>query len=242
MRCNFFILSICWVLLSSFNFPEEKKYLAQKVADIPVFNAKGDTVKFNSLLKGKPIIVAPIYTRCYSMCGVVSSGVQSVIKDLEGLGKDYTVVSFAFDSTENTESLAEYEDRWKMDGINWNTVSASHQDIRKFMHSIGVEYDYIPQTKEYDHPPILVILTPEGKISRYIYGVNPSKKDIKISVMAAMAENTTPGLFNGFYLRCLKYDPLLKTYHVDWRFIISTSAGLLIIILVSTLFIKSFIA
>ena len=59
--------------------------------------------------------------------------------------------------------------------------------------------------------------------------------------MEAMAEKTRPGIIKGFYLRFFGYDPVLKTYKMDWRFIISTSAGLLMIGLVSGLFIKSFI-
>lgn len=234
-------LVFVWLLTSSFNLPNEKKYLAQKVADIPMFNSKGEMLYFSSLLNDKPIIISPVYTRCYSICGIVTSGVQNVVKDLEGLGKDYSVISFSFDSTETPKSLAVYESRWILDGTNWRALSASPENIRKFMTSIGVEYDFIPATNEYNHPPILVVLTPDGAISRYIYGVSPSVKDLKISVMEAQAKKVRPGLFTGFYLRCLKYDPLLQTYKVDWRFVIGTTAGLLIIFLVTRMFIKSFI-
>lgn len=242
MRKSVWCLVSVWLLMSSFNLPNEKKYLAQKVADVPMFNAKGEVLQFSSIFNGKPIIISPVYTRCYSICGLVSSGVQNVIKDMEGLGEDYTVVSFSFDSTETPKSLAVYESRWILDGKKWMVLSASPENIRKFMSSMGVEYDYNSSTKEYDHPPVLVVLTPQGAVSRYIYGINPSKKDLNISVMEAQAKITRPGLFTGFYLRCLKYDPLNKTYKVDWRFIIGTTAGMLIIFLVTRMFIKSFIS
>ncbi|HMX77285.1 MAG TPA: hypothetical protein PK841_03865, partial [Chitinophagaceae bacterium] len=76
---------------------------------------------------------------------------------------------------------------------------------------------------------------------RYIYGINPSKRDLKLAIIEAMAEKSRPGLIKGFYLRCFGYDPITKTYKLDWRFIISTSAGLLMIGLISWIFIKSFI-
>ncbi|HND74087.1 MAG TPA: hypothetical protein PKW10_06575, partial [Saprospiraceae bacterium] len=88
---------------------------------------------------------------------------------------------------------------------------------------------------------LLVVLTPSGRISRFIYGVNPTKRDIDLAVMAAMAEQTRPGLFKGFYLRCFGYDPLTRTYKIDWRFIISTSAGIIIIFFVTSIFLKTFI-
>lgn len=109
------------------------------------------------------------------------------------------------------------------------------------MASVDYQYDFDPATKEYNHPSILIILTPSGKISRYIYGINPSPRDLKLAVIEAAAEKNRPGIINGFYLRCFGYDPLTKTYKMDWRFIISTSAGLVIIIIMSGIFIRTFI-
>lgn len=228
-------------LLSSFNFPNEKKYLAQQAANIPVFDANGNSINLLSSQNKKPLIISPIYTKCHSICGVISNGLQSAIKDQKGLGKDFSVVSFSFDSSDTPTDLSTYQKRWKMDGVGWKTLSASADNIKKLMASIDYQYEYNPVTKEYNHPSILVILTPEGKISRYVYGINPSKRDIKLALLEAAAEKTRPGLINGFYLRCFGYDPMLKTYKMDWRFIISTSAGLVIISIVTGIFIKSFI-
>ncbi|HRO45689.1 SCO family protein [Agriterribacter sp.] len=230
-----------WLLLSGFNFPNEKKFLAQKAVNIEVFDAAGNSFELFTLLGKKPLIISPVYTRCHSLCGVISNGVQTAITGLGSLGKDFTMVSFSFDSSDKPMNLAAYENRWKMDGINWKTISASAENIQQFMSSIDYQYDYDPATKEFNHPSVLIVLTPGGKISRYIYGINPSKKDIKLAVMEAMAEKTRPGIIKGFYLRCFGYDPVLKTYTIDWRFIISTSAGLLMISLISILFIRSFI-
>lgn len=238
--CLLWILLV-WLLLSGFNFPEEKKFLAQKAADIAVFDAKGNSYNLFSLIRNKPLIISPVYTKCSSMCGLISNGVHTVINDLGSLGNDFSVVSFSFDSSDTKEDLAFYEDRWKMDGKNWKTISASEENIQALMSSIGYQYDYNPQTKEFNHPSILIVLTPSGKISRYVYGLNPSKKDIRLAVIEAMAEKARPGIINGFYLHCFGYDPVLKTYKIDWRFIISTSAGLLMISIVSWIFIKSFI-
>ncbi|HRQ51644.1 MAG TPA: SCO family protein, partial [Agriterribacter sp.] len=224
-----------------FNLPDEKKFLAQKAADITVFDAAGNHFKLFSLLGKKPLIISPVYTRCYSLCGVISGGVQTVINELGTLGQDFTMVSFSFDSSDRRMNLAAYENRWQMDGVNWKAISASGEAIQQLLSSIGYEYDYDPATKAFNHPSILIVVTPGGRISRFIYGVNPSKKDIRLAVIEAMAEKTRPGLFKGFYLRCFGYDPVLKTYKPDWRFIISTSAGLLMIGLVSLLFIRSFI-
>lgn len=237
---HFWILP-AWLFLSGFSFPNEKKFLAQKASNIKVFDAAGNSFELFTLLGDKPLIVSPVYTRCHSLCGVISNGVQTAITELGTLGKDFTMVSFSFDSSDRQTDLAAYENRWKMDGVGWKTISASSENIKQFLSSIDYQYDYDPVTKAFNHPSILIVLTPGGKISRYIYGINPSKKDIKLAVMEAMSEKTRPGIIKGFYLRCFGYDPLLKTYKPDWRFIISTSAGLLMITFVSGIFIRSFI-
>lgn len=231
----------CWILLSSFGFPEEKKFLSRKAADITVFDANGDSYKLFSLLRNKPLIISPIYTKCPALCGMLSSGTQKAINGLGRLRKDFNVVSFSFDGTDKKEDLINYEARWNMDGISWKTISALEKEINLLMSSIDFQYDYNAITKEFDHPSILVVLTPSGRISRYIYGINPSRTDIKLAVMEAAAEKTSPGIFDGIYLKCFAFDPSTKTYKIDWSFVISTFAGLLIVAIICTLFIKSFI-
>ncbi|MCC6384935.1 MAG: SCO family protein [Bacteroidia bacterium] len=236
----YLLILSAWVVNCGFNLPDEKKYLAQRVADISLFDANGKEFKLYQLLGEKPLIISPVYTRCASLCGLISNGVFSVIHELGTVGKDFTMISFSFDSTDTAEDLSFYESRWKMNGSSWKTVSASSEQIRQLMASVDYQYDFDIATREYNHPAILIVLTPAGRISRYIYGLNPAKKDIRLAVMEAMAEKTRPGLFNGFYLRCFGYDPVLRTYKIDWRFIISTSAGLLMILLITRIFIKSF--
>lgn len=241
MKYTYLYLFILWLLICGFNFPNEKKYLSQQAANIEVYDAGGNRFNLYSLLGKKPLIILPVYTKCYSLCGVISSGVQNVINDLGTLGTDFNMVSFSFDSSDRKTDLANYQLRWNTDGNKWKTLSSTAEGIQELMSSVDYQYEYDSVTKEFNHPSILIVLTPSGKISRYIYGINPSKKDIKLAVIEAMAEKTRPGIIKGFYLRCFGYDPISKTYKIDWRFIISTSAGLLIIIIMSTIFIKTFI-
>lgn len=236
-----YLLTVIWIFNSGFRLPEEKKFLGSKIPDISLIDAQGKNVNLYSLLQGKPLIISPIYTKCPSICGVVSNGTKVAVEKLGTLGKDFNMISFSFDSTDQASDLQNYQRRWKMDGNHWRTVTSDANTIRSLMASVGFEYDVDTTLKQFNHAAMLVVITPEGRISRYIYGVSPSKRDIRLAVMAAMAEKTTPGLFAGLYLRCFGYDPVMRTYKVDWRFIISTSAGLMMIIFMSSIFIKSFI-
>jgi protein SCO1/2 len=240
-RVKQILMLVLWLLSGSFKFPDEKRFLSRKAANIVVFDANGNSLELFSLLRNKPLIIAPVYTGCPSVCGILSNGTLRAINELGTLGKDFNVVSFSFDSVDNKETLASYESRWSLDGHNWKAISASPASIQTLTGSIDFQYDYNATTKEYDHPSLLVVLSPEGRISRYIYGINPDKRDIKLAVIEAAAERTSPGIFKGLYLKCFAFDSLTKTYRVDWGFIISTFAGLLIITIICTLFIKSFV-
>lgn len=236
------ILAIFFLIhFSSFQFPNEKIFLNRKIKNITVFDAAGNSFPLYSLLGKKPLIISPVYTNCPSVCGLLSFGVKKAITELGTLGEDFNMVSFSFDSLDKESNLASFENRWVMDGTNWRTISSDAESIKELMQSIDFSYDYNQTTKEYDHPSILVVITPSGRISRYIYGINPTKKDIKLAVLDASSEIARPGIIQGFYLKCFSFDPVLKTYKLDWGFLISTFAGLLIISIVSSIFIKSFI-
>ncbi len=236
------LLLVCiGMLTSGFNLPDEKKFLSRKVENIKLFDAENNQFDLLSLLGNKPLIISPVYTNCPSICSILSNGIKQAIEGTEMLGKDFNVISFSFDSTDRVKNLATYEARWNMDGKHWKTVSASYPDIMKFLTSIDYHFDLNKVTGDYDHPALLVVLTPSGRISRYIYGLNPSKRDLKLAVMEAAAEKYRPGIFKGIYLKCFSFDPLSKTYKIDWSFIISTFAGILMIGIVSSIFIKSFI-
>lgn len=103
MKLHYTYWLVIWLLLSGFNFPNEKKYLSQQAANIDVFDADGNLFTLYSLLQQKPLIISPVYTKCYSLCGVISNGVQNAVSGLGTLGTDFNMVSFSFDSTDAKE-------------------------------------------------------------------------------------------------------------------------------------------
>ncbi len=242
MNRKYTLLIFIFLFFSSFELPNEKKYLSRKIEDIEVFDAQGNHFNLFSLLKEKPLIICPVYTKCQSVCTMLSSRIKTSIEGTNMLGKDFNVISFSFDSSDRESNLKFYEKRWKMDAVHWKTVSASFENIQKFLKSIDFQYDYNSDLQEFNHPSILIVVSPKGRISRYIYGLTPSARDIKLAAYEAQAEKTSPGLFKGFYLKCFAFDPISKTYKLDWGFMISTFAGLLMISIICAIFYHSFIS
>ena len=226
-------------LCSSFNLPDENKFIGRKVENILLQDGKGRQYELFSLLNKKPIILSPIYTKCPSTCSIVSNGLKESTDKLGTLGKDFFIVSFSFDSSDRKEELENFESHWNIDGETWRATTASYPEIQKLLKSLDYQYD-ISKSGEFIHPNVIIILTPSGRISRYIYGLTPKAKDIKLAVLEASTEKTRLSLFKGLYLKCFAFDPVTKTYLLNWGFIISTSAGIFFIIIISTLLLKTF--
>lgn len=236
------VLGVCiYFLLVAFDLPDEKKFITRKVENITVKKSDGTQTKLLDVASDKPVILSPVYTRCPMACSMISSGVKKSIDKLGTMGKDFTVVTFSFDPSDETEDLQGFEKRWKMDGINWKTVNADSAQTAALLRSIDYHYDYDIKTNEYAHPNVVVVITPNGRISRYIYGVEPKPKDLKIAVLEAQVEKTTVNnFFQTLYIRCFQFDPQTKSYHLDWGFLIQTSAGFLMIGIIGTVLIRSF--
>lgn len=229
-----------FVTLTSFDLPDEARFTSRQVENVAVRDAHGNKLNLYDNLNGKPLILSPVYTRCPMACSLISNGLKKAVDQLGTLGKDFNIVTFSFDSTDTNENLKEFEKRWKMDGVNWKTVTSDANGIHALLKSVDYQYDYDEQTKEYLHPNIVIVVTPSGRISRYIYGVEPKANDLKLAIMEAQVEKTSiNNFFKTLYVRCFSFNPSTKSYHVDWKFISQTSAGLVMMIVVGTLLIRS---
>ncbi len=241
LHIKYIVLAIgSFVLLTSFDLPDEARYISREVKNIALRDANGNTIHLYDQLNGKPLILSPVYTRCPMACSLISNGLKSAVDQLGTLGKDFTIITFSFDSTDTKEDLLAFEKRWKMDGVNWKTVTSDATGIRTLLNSIDYHYDYDTQSREYLHPNVVVVMTPSGRISRYIYGIEPKADDLKLAVMEAQVEKYSLNNFwKTLYVRCFSFNPSTKSYHVDWKFISQTSAGLVMMIIVGTLLIRS---
>jgi protein SCO1/2 len=234
------ILLCLFLSLTSFDLPDEARFISRKAENIVIRDANGNSLHLYDKLNGKPLVLSPVYTRCPMACSLISSGMKNAIEKLGTLGKDFSVITFSFDSSDTKEDLKGFEKRWKMDGAHWSTVTSDGAGIRALLASLDYHMDYDEKTKEYAHPNVVIVLTPSGRISRYIYGVEPKADDLKLAIMEAQVEKTSlNNFFKTLYVRCFTFNPATKSYHVDWRFISQTSAGLMIITIVGIILIRS---
>jgi protein SCO1/2 len=174
-----------------------------------IIGADGEPVRLREIID-RPTILTLVYYRCPGICSPLLDGVADVLDRLElEPGVDYEVLTLSFDPTE-THDLAE---RWKKNYIKrfnrdfppeaWRWTVADSATIAAVTDAVGFRYK--PRGKDFDHPGVLTILAPDGKITRYLNGITFLPFDVKMALVEA-AEGKTGPTINRLLLYCFSYD------------------------------------
>ena len=188
--------------------------------DVEMRDAAGDTVRLGNAFGETPVILAPVYYECPMLCPTVLQGLTKALRvmDLE-LGEDYRIVTFSIDPGETAiqarEQKAHYLGRLGGDTPEggWWFLTGERQSIQALTEAIGFQYTYDAETELFNHAAAVVVATPEGKLFRYFYGIEPSPRDLKWALVEA-SENKVGSLVDQVLLYCFHYDPRTGRYGV----------------------------
>ncbi len=204
--------------------------------DVGLFDGAGRPFRLGSLFhRGQPVVLALVYFDCPMLCGLIQSGMARAFREngLE-LGKDYQAVNISFDPDEKPALAAErrrgyLQSMGRSDaGTDWPFLVGKAEATRRIADAVGFHYQKDPVTGEWAHLAAIMVLTPEGKVSRYLYGVEFPPKDFRLSVVEA-AGGKVGTSFDRFLLTCYRYDPASRKYEpYAWGFV---RAGALAILL-----------
>lgn len=192
--------------------------------DLNFTNELGQGVTLRQYFRsGRPVILQLGYYRCPMLCGLISKGLAESLKGLDlKMGKDFEAVSISFDPAE-TPKLAAAKKQTYLEELNrpdeaggWHFLVGSPGSIRKITQAVGFEYRWVESQKQYSHPAVLVVLTPDGRISRYLYGVNFPAKTLRLSLVEA-SENKIGTTMDRVMLFCFNYDPNTGRYALAAR-------------------------
>jgi len=178
----------------------------------------GAKVSLRELGHGKPIVLVPAYYECPMLCSLVLDGAVSSLDTLEfDAGKEYEMVVISFDPGE-TPKLAAESKRQHMakydhaDGAaGFHFLTGDKPSIDAVMDAIGFRYKYIPRRDEYSHSAGIVVLTPEGKVARYFYGVEYPPRDVRLALVEA-SDMKIGSPVDKVILYCCRYDPETGRY------------------------------
>jgi len=200
----------------------EQKLDAQLPLDAEFKNESGEIVKLGDYFgKGRPVVLALVYYECPMLCNEVLNGLTGSLKGISfEAGKEFDVLAISFDARENDKpelaknKKASYLNRYGRGGAaenGWHFLTGTQSEIDKITGAVGFNYEYDEATEQFAHAGGVMIITPEGKTSRYIYGIDYSPKDLKFALMDS-AEGKIGSPVEQLYLYCFHYNPATGKY------------------------------
>jgi protein SCO1/2 len=214
---------------------------AQLPLDLNFQNEAGNTIRLGDYFKsGRPVILNFAYYRCPMLCNLVSQGMVDGLKPLEWVpSKQFEVITLSVDHRETSE-LAAGKKASSLEALGkpeaaqgWHFLTGDSTSIAQLAEVAGFQYKYVPETNDFAHAAGLLVATPEGKMARYLYGVQFRAKDMRLALLDA-AEGKSLSIGEKILLFCYAYDADAKGY-VLWAQKFMKGGGILTLILVGGL-------
>jgi len=242
-----FFLSIALMLNISAQATEDNVEvgIVEKLGDtIPLelkfYNEVNDTISLAELIN-KPTILSFVYFDCPGLCSPLLAGVSDLI-DKVGmeLGKDYQVITISFNTKDTPEKAIEKKVNFiqkisKENSENWYYLTGEQDNINAITDAVG--YRYKPQGLDFAHPSAIIMVSPQGKITRYLYGLSFLPFDAKMALIEAQKGIERPTI-NRILELCFAYDPGSRTYGLQ----ITKVVGFLILFILLIIFTSLLIA
>ena len=205
--------------------------------DLTFRDDTGKTVRIGEYFGQRPMILNLVYYNCPMLCSEVMSGLESALRVLKfDVGKDFDVLTVSFDPKETPEiaakSKAEYLKRYKRPGAEngWHFLTGTQESIEALTKAAGFQYQYDPKTGQFAHTTAIMILTPQGKIAQYYFGVEYAPKDLRLGLVQA-SSGKIGTVVDEVLLYCYHYDPATGKYGAIISRILQLSAAATILIL-----------
>lgn len=166
----------------------------------------------------QPTILVLGYYRCPMLCSLINDGLIHALQELPfSVGKDFQLIDVSVDPAETAASAAAKRSEYLREyghsdgGDAWNFLVGDERSITRLADQTGFRYVYDPQTRQYAHPSGVIVLTPDGKISRYVFGVRLDARELRDALVAAK-EGKSSSSVSQLFLLCFHYNPVTGKY------------------------------
>jgi protein SCO1/2 len=186
--------------------------------DLSFRDERGNPVLLSQFFGQKPVIISLAYYNCPMLCTQVLNGLEEGLKNLSmDAGKQFNVLTISIDPSEKPPLASAKHDLYT--GIyghpgaaeGWHFLTGDEPQIKALASALGFRYAYDPETKQFAHASAIMILTPEGRISRYLFGIQYRPRDLRLGLVEASAGKIgTP--IDQVLLFCYHYDPITGKY------------------------------
>jgi cytochrome c oxidase subunit II len=188
--------------------------------DLEFRDETGKTVKLRDYFGSKPVLLTPVYYECPQLCNQVLQGFVSAMRGLTFVpGDQFTVVTFSFDPKETPDLAARKRESYLKSygrpkaAAGWHFLTGDEASVKALTAAIGFRYVWDDATRQFAHMSGIMVATPDGRLSRYFYGVEYAPRDLKLGLIEA-SEGKIGTLADQVLLLCYHYDPTTGKYGV----------------------------
>lgn len=196
----------------------DQKLDTQVPLNLEFTDENGRRVKLAEYFGKKPVILNPVYFECPMLCSQVTNALVTSMKMISlDVGKDFNVLTVSFDPRETATLAApkrlNYLGSYGREGAGdgWHFLTGEEENIRALMDAVGFRYTWDEKAQEYAHAAAIMVLTPQGKLSRYFYGIEFSPRDLRLGLVEA-GSGRIGNLADAVLLLCYHYDPTTGQY------------------------------
>jgi protein SCO1/2 len=197
----------------------DQKLNARIPLDLVFRDEAGRPVPLSTFFQGgKPVILALVYYRCPMLCTQILNGLESALKPVSlNPGRDFEIVSVSFDPKDTPETAGAkkqmYLKRYGRPGTanGWHFLTGDEVNIKALTDAVGFHYKYDPATEQFAHASGVMLATPDGRLSKYFYGVEYAPRDLRLGLVEASL-NKIGSPVDRILLFCYHYDPATGKY------------------------------
>ncbi len=196
----------------------EQKLQTQVPLDLTFRNEEGRTVRLAQYFGKKPVLLVLGYYECPMLCTLVLNGMVEGAQDMKwSIGREFEVVNVSINPAETAVLAAAkkrtYLKRYGRSGAaqGWHFLTGDEPAIQRLAKEVGFHYAYDASSKQFAHPSGLVVLTPGGKVSKYLFGVTYAPRDLFSALQAASSEKVGSPI-QQLILLCFRYNPITGKY------------------------------
>jgi protein SCO1 len=202
-------------------------------------DSTGHPLRLGNIFGGKPVILVLAYFRCPNLCGIVLNGLLHSVQELKtSAGSDYDVVAVSIDPNEPTSRAADkkasYVLRYGRPGTSggWHFLTGAPAAIERLTNAVGFRYFYDEASDQFAHPSGIVVVTPHGRISQYLLGIEYPPEDLSHALQKA-SRGEKGSLVRSLLLLCFHYNPETGKYSLAITRVLQASGALTVVALIS---------
>ncbi|HET6934640.1 MAG TPA: SCO family protein [Candidatus Angelobacter sp.] len=187
--------------------------------DLTFMDEDGRPVQLRQYFGSKPVLLTLVYYQCPMLCSQVLNGVAGALNGIVrfNVGRDFDVLTVSFDPRDTPKDAAEskktYLSRYRRPGAaaGWHFLTGKKEQIQALTSAVGFRYAWDPAIQQYAHASGIMLLTPDGRLSRYFYGIEYAPRDIQFGVIEA-SQGRIGNVVDKVLLYCYHYDPAKGKY------------------------------